>query len=92
MSLTAMLRYDAYSKCNYMDVHVGIPKELNLLHCSSQQNPIWTPLLPMYATCPAHLPSSSAPCSQVPLVYVPPFMSETKGHTRTKLQAKIVVL
>jgi hypothetical protein len=35
--------------------------------------------------------SSSAPCSQTPSVYVPPFMSETKFHYNTALQAKYIL-
>jgi hypothetical protein len=34
---------------------------------------------------------SAAPCCQTPSVYIPPLMSETRMHTNTKPQAKIVL-
>jgi hypothetical protein len=32
---------------------------------------------------------SSAPCSQIPSVYVPPWMSESRFHTHTEQEAKL---
>jgi hypothetical protein len=45
-------------------------------------------ILPSSHPSPVHI-SSSAPCSQTPLVYVPPLMTKTKFYTQTELQAKL---
>jgi hypothetical protein len=68
--------------------------DLIVLIVYGKQYKLWSPHYVVFSNpLPFHPSSvevfSSAPSSEILLVFVPPLISETKFHTLTKLQAKL---